>query len=562
VSIPDHTKPEVARKIIEALLPSVRERVACLQILAESIEQAHSLSPGSWSLTLSEKRVRLNVGRIEVLAIFSNVLHLVLHSKKKTTTYVWVPGSYTEDLRASDVDKQFPLVEWSHRTLVALAANTGRHSPWSFAHSSGTLKYLEGVVGRRIAEPRKLHVHRLVLRRQFFRFISEIEDLRKEGWSSFRSGLVDELEGYKERVRDEARRRLGVSEWRHQDIGNGDILDRAIRAIEINEGSMTRNNLVAWVNRYGVASQSHAALLRARLRPLDRKTIEQWFFDFFRGKIADEVAFGRFCEFAGARYDLVAYFFFLKDWNRFMPIAPTSFDKAFAGLDVPLVTTKACSWSNYCEYNEVLLSVRRGLAEDAQSGEVRLIDAHSFCWMIARLGLSIEKVPQRIFPPRILTGLTPHLVNPQLGLNRKVGMTVTGAEFAKLDAARRRIGEIAQAVALESEMARLREIGHPNPSVAQDVSAKPGLGYDILSSELDGTPRYIEVKAAALSGAVVSFIISRNEIKVSHSLTNYHLYLVFRAESGTPDVCDIGPQEVTEKALTPLNYEAKLRLAD
>lgn len=171
--------------------------------------------------------------------------------------------------------------------------------------------------------------------------------------------------------------------------------------------------------------------------------------------------------------------------------------------------------------------MRRGLVEVAEIRDVRLIDAHSFCWMIARLGLSAEGSGHKIGPPRLLAGLKPHIVTPQADGNRNSGKTVTGDDFAKKDDERRRIGRIAQEVALESERARLRDLGHPNPLVAQDVSDKPSLGYDILSSELDGTPRYIEVKAATQSGAVISFIISRNEVKVSRSLRNYHLYLVF-----------------------------------
>ena len=562
VSIVDQLNPEVAKKIVESLLPGRKDRENCLRILAASIEQAHSISPGSWSLTITDKRVRLNVGRIEVLAIFQDLFHVVLQVAGGQTRYRWVNGSYTEDLPAADVGEKFPRIEASHRRLVSLATKTGRHSPWAFAHSLGALRYLEGVVGRSIAEPRKLHVHRFVLRRQFERFVSAVEKREANGeWRSFRTGLVDKWEGYKDRVRDEARRRLGFTEWNERTIGSGHILDGAIRAIEIEEGPQLRNNLVAWANRYGAAKQAHGALLRARSQPAERKVIEQWCYDFFRGKMANEDAFNRFCGIAGERYDLVAYLFFLKDWDRFMPIAPTSFDKAFALLDVPLVTTKACSWLNYSEYNEALLSVRRGLVEVAEIRDVRLIDAHSFCWMIARLGLSTEVPRQEIGPPGLLTGLTPHIVTPQREDDgRNAGKIKTGDEFAEMDAKRRRIGLIAQDVALQSERARLRQLGHPNPLVAQDVSDRPSLGYDIESSELDGTPRYIEVKAATLSGAVVSFVISKNEVRVSRGRPNYRLYLVFRADSGAPEVRDASPQEVTDAALTPLNYQVKLRL--
>lgn len=175
----DQLSPEVAKKIVESLLPDKQARGICLRILAASIEQAHSISPGSWSLTLADNKVRLNVGRIEVLAIFHDVFHVVLHNERGPTRYRWVSGSYTEDLPAAEVGEKFPGIAGSHRRLVSLATKTGRHSPWAFAHSLGALRYLEGVVGRSIAEPRKLHVHRFVLRRQFERFVSEVEKREK-----------------------------------------------------------------------------------------------------------------------------------------------------------------------------------------------------------------------------------------------------------------------------------------------------------------------------------------------------------------------------------------------
>lgn len=78
----------------------------------------------------------------------------------------------------------------------------------------------------------------------------------------------------------------------------------------------------------------------------------------------------------------LAYLFFLKDMRRFMPIRPTIFDRAFKVLGIDLVTARKCSWENYQRFNAALREVRSALALAADLTRVRLIDAHSFCWML------------------------------------------------------------------------------------------------------------------------------------------------------------------------------------
>ena len=133
-------------------------------------------------------------------------------------------------------------------------------------------------------------------------------------------------------------------------------------------------------------------------------------------------------------------------------------------------------------------------------------------------------------------------------------------QFVQRDANRWRLGKIAQDIAIRSERKRLREAGHPNPEEAvQPVWDEPGRGYDILSCELDGTPRYIEVKAARQSGQKLSFFLTQNEWKQSRSKSNYCFYLILKVESERPDVRVIKSGEVSPDCLAPVNYLASLR---
>ncbi|MGH7553981.1 MAG: HNH endonuclease [Longimicrobiales bacterium] len=224
-----------------------------------------------------------------------------------------------------------------------------------------------------------MEIPRLAFEREFSRLTGLVNQADGQPFTSFREGLPSEWEGYKEIVRKDARRRLALNEWRPSDVGTGRILTRVLEAIEF-----SGNNLVHWPARRGPKGQSHRALLDARSDTASCRNFEQWFIDLFKRRSGEQAAFEHFRELAGDRYDLIAYLFFLKDWNRFMPIAPATFDQALGLLGLDLVTTRHCSWRNYVQYNDALRGVQR-LLRTRVDGGARLIDAHSFCWLLIRL---------------------------------------------------------------------------------------------------------------------------------------------------------------------------------
>jgi predicted restriction endonuclease len=65
-----------------------------------------------------------------------------------------------------------------------------------------------------------------------------------------------------------------------------------------------------------------------------------------------------------------------------MPIAPQYFDTAFKKLGVSFTTSKQCSWENYSQYNSLLSEIQVRLS-NRLDGDVSLLDAHSFAWMLA-----------------------------------------------------------------------------------------------------------------------------------------------------------------------------------
>ena len=213
---------------------------------------------------------------------------------------------------------------------------------------------------------------------QFQRFRSLIPT-RDNGhaFTDFDKGVVYRWEGYKPEVRNRALNILVPKAWTEDEIGLGAILGRTIKAVE-----MQGNNLVVCQNRWGPRSSEHRVLLDACRDPKLQRELERGLFDLFAGVADEGTTFDGLKDLLGATYPPLAYLFFLKDMDRFMPIRPRTFDRAFHNLGIDLITARKCSWENYQRFNAALGEVRNALAVMDGLANVRLIDAHSFCWII------------------------------------------------------------------------------------------------------------------------------------------------------------------------------------
>lgn len=203
------------------------------------------------------------------------------------------------------------------------------------------------------------------------------------GFSDFQSGVIDRDEGYKFRNHAEARKRLNLADWGSLTPGSGKILGRVISAIEIQEDKaqgISQNNVLMWwppsvAHRplLDIRSEGGAALsaLERHLRDLylDARSEAEIFED-----LTDQEMLGR-------SYPLLGYLFFLKDIDRFVPVTPGGLQKGLVEIGADLTLVRRCSWQNYQDLLRKLEAIRAELAR--QTGiEVRLIDAHSFVWVI------------------------------------------------------------------------------------------------------------------------------------------------------------------------------------
>lgn len=304
------------------------------------------------------------------------------------------------------------------RALTALELSGGR------ADAARRLRDL----GFEVTEPSQLQGEAAALRRSaafqaaWARFGKNVAALQKGGpFAGFHEGVAAAWEGYKPRLRARALEILAPGDWTEAMVGSGEILDRTIAAIEIQEDRINlTNNLVFWQNRYGHANRDHRGLLEAvgtsARRPVERALLDLYHTD------DDAGSFSRLSELAGPRYPLLAYLFFLKDMDRFMPIQPTGFDQAFRELGVDLVTLRHCDWENYERFNATLGDVREALASIPEVGPVRLVDAHSFCWLLVKVpeAGSAASGPDR---GRVLGGRTRAIINMRLSIEHTVAQS-------------------------------------------------------------------------------------------------------------------------------------------
>ena len=183
-----------------------------------------------------------------------------------------------------------------------------------------------------------------------------------------------EAESYKADIYKTARENLKCEEWTEQDIGTGKIIDCTIVAIEVND-----NNLMTVDGRYGEKGKGHYSLIAVKSDSKLMSTYEKLLYDFYKSNIDDQNAFNQFIKVASKKYSFIAYLFFIKDYERFLPIAPAVFDSIFVRLNIKHKMSYKCSWDNYVTFNNIIMQIRDFLSNKVQ-GDVSLLDAHSFVW--------------------------------------------------------------------------------------------------------------------------------------------------------------------------------------
>lgn len=362
--------------------------------------------------------------------------------------------------------------------------------------------------------------------------------------------IVVKHENYKYEIIEDAKSQLLLKTWRDSDIGSGTILKNVKNAINVKS-----NNLIDW------RKKDDFKKLKAN------RENEKFLYSFFKSKIKDEIAFDNFVE-IGFSYQLIAYLFFIKNHQKYMPISQEKFDDIFNSINIDFKTSHNCSWENYIEYNEIIKLFRKQLSQRFKNAS--LLDAHSFLWIYGfQLDEPKEKVKQEKPTQKSETKATDkpkEKPKPELETYtpKKVvdleDLTETANEIDYIENHRKlmEIGDLAEKIVLESEIEFLKT---EYPELAEKVrlvSNNPKLGFDVLSFEPDGKQKQIEVKAISVNRNAKSFIITRNEFSKSKTYSNYYVYCVTELNSENPKILRIKNPDFENNddfLIEPLTYK-------
>ena len=137
-------------------------------------------------------------------------------------------------------------------------------------------------------------------------------------------------------------------------------------------------------------------------------------------------------------------------------------------------------------------------------------------------------------------------------------------DFERENRIKHKLGKRGEEIVLKYEKNFLENNGRED--LARKVNwvstTDDSLGYDILSYDLDGKKKYIEVKATTSSYTTkIQFYISNNQFEIAKNLENYHFYIVFKAKEKNPEIWQLkNPMQFLNNGLilTPTKYNVKI----
>lgn len=371
-------------------------------------------------------------------------------------------------------------------------------------------------------------------------------------FTDFATGWMYEQEYYKTRVRHQSLEILNKLEWTEEMVGSGIIAQRVVNTMELSE-----NNLVS-ARYYGRDQLPYYKILRS-IEEDSTSDIEKVLYDHFKVESNPQQSFERIQNVISKRYVVPAFLFFLKNDRKYLPISTRRFEGAFQAIGIDFKLSHKCSWENYQEYLKVIRNCR-SMLEERLNEEVRLLDAHSFLWIIGGIHTNgdldkhnIEDITidaKEIYTQADFRESTTEF-NPNLHDRN--------TDWDALYKQQQFNGRKAEEIVLKFEKARLEDQGFTQlADQVEDCSQKYELGYDVKSFNDDHSERHIEVKASKSNW----FIITRNELERSKHDDAYWIYIVSWNSEGSfirmlkhPKLTDD-----TRFTLTPREYEVSFQV--
>lgn len=188
-----------------------------------------------------------------------------------------------------------------------------------------------------------------------------------------------------------------------------------------------------------------------------------------------------------------------------------------------------------------------------------------FLYVTFPIGEEIDKIqstplPQfPAFPVPTFRELTFNEINNKKADNHTQIDNPSNPDYIKLAIIKKRIGNAGEDIVMQFEEKRIKPFKLKDKLVQK--AKLDSDGYDILSYENDGTPRYVEVKSTTQQEGIIDFYLSDNELQKSKTLTNYWIYMVFEVNTKQPKIWAIQnpfDSELSKFILKPISYHVTL----
>ena len=169
----------------------------------------------------------------------------------------------------------------------------------------------------------------------------------------------------------------------------------------------------------------------------------------------------------------------------------------FSSLNIDLKTSHNSSWENYQEFVGIIKQFQNYLK--TKFSGIELLDAHSFLWIYGfQFEKSKESIEVKTQSKKPAEKKKPELPNyqPRKAIDLETLVEPeTEIDYIKQLEKQMDIGNLAEEIVLKSEIEFLRTDYPDLAEKVRSVANNPKLGFDIISFEIDGTQKQIEVKA-------------------------------------------------------------------
>jgi hypothetical protein len=158
----DSDDPRDADALMRKFFPHRETWRVVSGVLADAVVEANTYSPAKWGTTMRADFIRLNLGRVQVVTIGRELLHLLVREDRlpeKLPAHWVLAAGHLSVPEACAVQISAPTIaDWTHirpawSEAARLAADTPMHNMTKPSHAAGVLEFLRTATGREIPRP-------------------------------------------------------------------------------------------------------------------------------------------------------------------------------------------------------------------------------------------------------------------------------------------------------------------------------------------------------------------------------------------------------------------------